>query len=275
MTAALNHAYRVVDRQIYAAVRDDPWIRSTFAPCEQRTTNRIDWSYTGLYLYGRRTYLELFDEGPQGPAGHAGIALSVGKGETAAVADAWTAACGRARTALVERPPDVEDTRPGANEQPGVAWFHLACAEPDRRDGLHLWSMEYHPGFLAGWYPQLTPARTIDPGDVLDRYVARITRQTRGAFLFDEVTGIDLSLSGEAFAFLRAQLAAITRLDQTADTLTAALGMTTIRAVVSSEPRGLTTLSCSLRQDVASQVRSFGASTLTIDGRSAAWSFDR
>ena len=48
----LNHLYRVVDRETFAAARDSAWLREVFAPSELRTTHRPDWSYTGLYCYG-------------------------------------------------------------------------------------------------------------------------------------------------------------------------------------------------------------------------------
>lgn len=262
-TVRLNHLYRVVDPDTYRAVRDDAWVASDFAPREERTTTRPDWSYTGLYLYGRRTYLELFDEGPQGPAGYTGLAFAIARGHTSAIADAWSGRLGATRTTLVERPADGG----------GVPWFHLACAEPDRRDGVHLWSMEYHPDFLAAWHPNLTSARSTSEADVLDRYAARVTTQPRDGFLLDDITGIDLSLSREACRFLRMHLEVLVPVDERSDGLSATIVGTTIRAAADAAPRGVTAVTCSLQRAVAAETRAFGSSSLELDGRAAVWRF--
>jgi hypothetical protein len=262
-TVGLNHLYRVVDADTYRAVREDAWLASAFAPREERTTSRPDWSYTGVYLYGRRTYVEFFEEGDQGPVGCCGLAFAVGRGKTSALADAWSGRLGASRTALVERPtPDG-----------GVPWFHLACAEPDRRDGVHLWSMEYHPDFLAAWHPDLTAPRSTTEADVLDRYAARVTTAPRDDFLLGDVTGIDLSVSRDACRFLRMHLEVLVPVDERPDGLSATIVGTTIRARADETPRGITRLTCSLQREVEREVRAFGSSTLRLDGREGVWSF--
>lgn len=263
-TVGLNHPYRIVDADTYRAVREDPWVGSAFAPREERTTERPDWSYTGVYLYGRRTYIELFEAGAQGPVGHSGLAFAIGRGQTSAIADGWGERLGASRATLVERP----------LPHGGVPWFHLACAEPDRRDGVHLWSMEYHPDFLAAWHPELTAARSTGEAAVLDRYAARVTSAPRDGFLLDDITAIDLSLSRDACRFLRMHLEVLVPVDERPDGLSATLRGTTIRAQVADEaPRGVTTLTCSLRRTVAAETRTFGSSSLVLDGRRAVWSF--
>lgn len=262
-TPGVNHVYRVVDAESYAAVRQSAWIGSVLAPREERTTARADWTYTGLYLYGRRTYLELFEPDAQGPVGHTGVAFSLGDGKTSVIADAWGRAAGASRTALIERPGESGD----------VPWFHLACTEPDRREGLHLWSMEYHPAFLARWHPDLTPARSTDPADVLDRYAARVTHLPRDRFLLDDIVGIDLRLTGAAYALLRHHLDALGPVDEGPHGVSATLGVTTLRAAVSDEPRGLTSITCSLRRSMPRDTRVFGTSVLVLDGATAVWTF--
>ena len=136
----LNHLYRVVDAETFAAARESAWLRDVFAPSELRTTRRPDWDYTGLYWYGTTTYVELFEEGAQGPAGTSGVALAVETpGATPDVAEAWQAALGEAQHRVVVRP--VDDMT--------VPWFHMAHAVPDQREHLKLWSMEYDADFLA------------------------------------------------------------------------------------------------------------------------------
>jgi hypothetical protein len=267
VTASLNHLYRVVDAQTYDAIRSSSWIGAHFAPRDERTTTRPDWTYAGVYLYGRHTYVEFFEDGPQGPAGYTGLALALRRvGDTTAVEAAWRNTLGATRTALVDRP-----TSDG-----GVPWFHLACADPDRRDGLHLWSMEYHPQFLHRWHPDLTAARGIDPADVLDRYAAAVASEPRHSFLLEDVTAVELELSADASAFLRAHLEPVTSIDVRAGGdagFEAMLGPTCVRVRSTRAPRGLVTLGCSLQRGVTPDTRRFGASTLTLADRSAVWSF--
>jgi hypothetical protein len=264
IVAALNHLYRVVSPTTYEAIRTSPWIGTQFAPRDERTTTRPDWTYTGVYLYGRHTYVEFFDEGPQGPVGHTGLALALPAAEdTAAIAAAWRRALGGARTALVERP----------TPEGGVPWFHLACAEPDRRDGLHLWSMEYHAQFLERWHPTLTPARGIAPRDVLDRYAAVVGGAPRDAFLLEDIVSVELELSAAATAFLRAHLASVAAVTDHADGFVSALGGTRVRARTAPEPRGLLSVGCSLQRSVPAATHRFGSSTLSVDERAAIWSF--
>lgn len=265
-TPWLNHAYRVVDAATYAAIRDTPWVGDAFAPREERTTNRPDWSYSGLYLYGRRTYLEFFDEAAQqGPVGGSGMALGVHEGSTPAVIEAWRVTLGAARTALVARP----------TEAGGVPWFHLGCAEPDRRDHLHLWSMEYHAEFLARWHAGLTPATSPTPAAVLDRYAARVTDHPREAFLLQDVTRLELSLSAAALDFLEAHLSPLAATTDGATTrrLTAVLDGTDVVAWPEENPRGLVALTCQLQRDVAPRQLQLGTSTLHLDRRTARWQF--
>ena len=162
----LNHFFVVISAPGYAAILKDPYLASTFAPYEKRTTVRNDNSYTGAYWYGRRTYFEVFEPDSQGARGASGIAFSVdGPGESAAVRALWTKSLGAAETSPVTR--RTETTEP--------TWFHMTAAR-GLPGGLLLWLMEYDKGFLGGWYPDLTPARGITRGEVLDRDVAKIGR---------------------------------------------------------------------------------------------------
>jgi hypothetical protein len=262
---ALNHLYRVVDHETYEAIRTSSWIAEHFAPRDERTTTRPDWTYTGVYLYGRHTYVEFFqDDGAQGPEGSTGMAFAVPeRGDTAALVSAWRETLGAARTALVDRP----------TPEGGVPWFRLASAEPDRRDGLHLWSMEYDPRFLAEWQPTLTPHRGIGPAAVLDRYAATVSNRTRDAFLLEDIVAIELELADSAAAFLRAHLAPVLDVEDGQAGFHAALGRTTVHVRAVPVPRGLMTVRCSVQQPTSARTLRFGSSELTLDGRGAVWRF--
>ncbi|MBM3735302.1 MAG: hypothetical protein FJW39_05885 [Acidobacteria bacterium] len=184
----LNHFFLTLDRDTFAAVRDSAWLKTVFAPYEERTTQRNDAAYTGIYFYGRNTYFEFFEDGAEGrPVGASGIALGI------------------------ERPADLSAVLPvrrtitrrtGAAEPP---WFHSLSVAGDvaRSERFRTWVMEYHADFLANWYPELPPvgANSLRRRNVLDRYVAKIGQDTRRSeFLFKDVTAIELALDGPQHA---------------------------------------------------------------------------
>ncbi len=181
----LNHFFVVISQESYAAILTDPYLTTTFAPFEKRTTARNDQTYTGAYWYGRKTYFEVFEPPAQGPLGTSGVAFSVdGVGESAAVKAAWTDSLGAAETSPVTRRTETAE----------AAWFHITAAR-GFGSGLRLWLMEYHKDFLASWYPQLTPARGTTRAEALDRYVAKIGRSgDREAAVLRDVTRLTLAL---------------------------------------------------------------------------------
>jgi len=181
----LNHFYVVVSAESYAAILKDPYLATTFAPFEKRTTVRNDNTYTGAYWYGRRTYFEVFEPPSQGPQGAGGMAFSVdGAGESGAIKAAWTESLGAAETSPVTRRTETGEP----------TWFHITSAR-GVPSGLRLWLMEYDKGFLAGWYPELTPARGITRAEVLDRYVAKIGRsKDRETAVLKDVTTLVVAL---------------------------------------------------------------------------------
>lgn len=260
----LNHLYRVVDTETFEAARHSSWLREVFAPSEIRTTNRPDWSYTGLYFYGTTTYLELFEQGAQGPAGTSGLAFGIEQaGTTPAVAEAWRAALGDAETRVVVRPLG-EDAMP---------WFHIAHAVPDRRDRLHLWSMEYHADFLAGWHPEVTEARGITRRDVLDRY-ARVSGGP-AAPLLDDVMAVSLALSVGERTFLEQHVAAFDAMVRDAGEATYVEGeaVTIGLAAATDTRRGVQDLVCRLRRPVGRETLTLGRLTISTDGDRCVWKF--
>ncbi len=270
----LNHLYRVVDRETFAAARESTWLREVFAPSELRTTRRPDWSYTGLYWYGTSTYLELFEEGPQGPVGSSGLAFALETpGDTAVVAAAWRNALGDVDERVVVRPmvAVAGSTAPG---DAGVPWFHIAHAVPDRREGLHLWSMEYHADFLATWHPDVTDARGISRAEILQRY-ARVSGGP-AAPLLDDVMAVRLALPPGARGFLEQHVSAF---DATVRDVgddgryvegdDFALGITP----ASPSRQGVQDIVCRLRRSVGRESITIGHSVLEVDGTRVVWKF--
>ncbi len=202
----LNHFFVVTDAATYAAAQASRFLTRDFAAFEKRTTVRNDQTYTGIYFYGRHTYFELFEPGPQGEPGQSGLALGVETpGASVAVKTLWADALDGAEGGPVTRRTETEE----------VPWFEMTYAKGGRPGPasaaiLRVWLMEYSPDFLARWYPDLTPARTITRADVLDRYVARIGQASRRAlFLMKDVTALVLALPDHDRDGLVAQLRAV------------------------------------------------------------------
>lgn len=260
----LNHLYRVVDAETFAAARDSAWLRDVFAPSELRTTRRPDWEYTGLYSYGTSTYLELFEEGTQGLSGASGVAFAIETpGATAAVADAWREALGDAEHRLVVRP--IGDD--------SVPWFHIAHARPDQRDGLKLWSMEYHADFLASWHAEHTSARGITRADVLERYAA--VSPGPAAPLLDEVVAVTLALTPAERGFFErhASAFAVETRDAGASRLLAGDGITFGLAEATDARRGVQEIVCRLRRPTNRAVVTIGRTMIEVEGTLAVWKF--
>lgn len=261
----LNHLYRVVDAETFAAARDSIWLREVFAPSELRTTHRPDWEYTGLYWYGTTTYLELFEEGTQGPVGASGIALAVETpGATPAVASAWQASLGDAQHRIVVRPAgDVT-----------VPWFHIAEAVPDHREQLKLWAMEYDADFLASWHPEHTPARGISRREVLDRYAALAAGPASP--LLDDVTAVTLALSpAERGFFERLAEAFDVQVRDVGGDVRYLEGRGISFGIGPATPtrRGVQDVVCRLRRPAGRERITIGQLTIEVDGDRLVWKF--
>jgi hypothetical protein len=272
----LNHLYRVVDRETFAAARESSWLRALFAPSEVRTTQRPDWTYTGLYLYGTSTYLELFEEGDQGPVGASGLALAIETpGATAAVAEAWRATLGAAETRVVVRPaPATADADVALGAPDSAPWFHIAHAVPDRREQLHLWSMEYHADFLAAWQSAATEARGITRREVLERY-ARVSGGPSEP-LFDDVTAVTLALTPGEHGFLTRHLDAFdARARPIGGDVTSVEGdgITIGIAPATGSRRGVQDIVCRLRRPVGRETLTLGRLVVDVDGTRAVLKF--
>jgi uncharacterized protein DUF5829 len=169
MTAAaapvlLNHFYVTADRGTFEAVEREEAARRLGA-WEKRTTIRKDLTYTGLYLYGENTYLELLHPdsklgAPAGIAWHGSLGDSV----------------------LIYR-----------GDAP---WFRLSEGKPPL-EGLSDWGMEYVPDFFKTFRPELPP---LHPGtersDALTRYAASCGKlRERSEGLFEDVTALEVTLA--------------------------------------------------------------------------------
>lgn len=185
MPLFLNHLYWVVDRATYDALKAEPFLRE-LAVVEERTTKRNDTSYTGLYLYGKRTYLEFLaaDEAAGFAAGQSGIALGL---ERAGGSDVLAVELHR------QGFPSQKQAITRAQGDAQVPWFTMLGLELPPGP-LSLFTLEYSTRFLGQWRPDLpaVPPSTARAA-VLARY-AQAVGQDPAQTLLGDVRAVRLAL---------------------------------------------------------------------------------
>ena len=149
----LNHAYVCLDSATYHSVMESEWLKKNFAFVETRTTkaNSGD-SWTGTYIWGKKTYIEFFDIGNAENQGWSGIGFGV---ETPNGIDALhdhLVGEGVGNISKGVRTRKVEDLT--------IPWFHyLGFSNEDSTATviLNTWLMEYMPNYVKYKYPDVSP----------------------------------------------------------------------------------------------------------------------
>ncbi|MBB4682854.1 DUF5829 family protein [Amycolatopsis jiangsuensis] len=183
---SFNHAYGVFDRETADAIEHSGYLR-TFANLQIRTTTGSgDETWTGRYLMGRETYLELFGTGDvpgkDGELGAGGMGVSTeNEGELPTVVQ-------RLRELGVANPVQLQQTRDFGDGVP-VPWFD-AVFTTGEYDTFGAWGMEYLPGYFAD--PRSDTEPPSHPGDVgRERYLPDGYRD----HLMRDVTGVRLAMT--------------------------------------------------------------------------------
>jgi len=263
-----NHMYAVLDRETADAIEHSDYL-PRFANFQLRTTTGSDGkTWSGRYLLGRETYLELFAEGDlpgqDAQLGSGGMGLSTEHaGDLATV-----------RRRLVDlgvtNPVDFQQTRDFGDGVP-VPWFDSVFTTTDY-DTFSPWAMEYRPEYFADPRSNTEPASY--PGDVgRERYLNDDYRE----HLMRDVAGVRMAISerdltntvpllyagGFSVHFLHGGTVLATR------------GGTTIRLEPNTGQAGLRRVDLSLNHPVwYRHVEHLGRSTLVVGpGSRAVWTF--
>ena len=261
-----NHAWGTFDRATADAVEHSAYIRE-FANFEVRTTTGADGNvWTGRYLRGQETYLEVFGigdiGGQDGELGSAGLGLS-----TERDGDIETLKT-RLRDAG-STPIDFTQTRDFGDHKP-VPWFDSIYLDP-QYDRFGAWAMEYRDEYLNDPRSKVGPARF--PGDVSrERYLPDGYQDK----LMRNITLIRLAVTAGDLADTMPLLRAGGFLVRTEPSgVVATRGGTTIRFdEVAMGQTGLKRVEFELNCAVARHVEQLGTSTLVVGpGKRAVWTF--
>jgi hypothetical protein len=181
-----NHAYGVLDRVTADAIEHSDYLRR-FANFEIRTTTGANGqTWTGRYLLGRETYLELFKVGDL--PGQDGKLGSGGMGLSTECADDLATVTDRLRDLGVTNPVEFGQTRDFGDGVP-VPWFDSVFTT-DRYDTFGVWAMEYRPEYFNDPRSKTEPGR--HPNDVgRERYLPDDYRNHQ----MRDVTGIHLAIT--------------------------------------------------------------------------------
>lgn len=141
----LNHLYGVLDSATVRAIAASPFVTDSLGAYEARTTtSNAGARWTGHYLYGRNTYLELFAPDQRvGAVGAGGVGLGVDcRGGIGLLAS-------RLETVSSERFDTAMRTRTMGGSQ--VPWFRMGyfAVTDTLPHPVVVWVMEYDPGYIA------------------------------------------------------------------------------------------------------------------------------
>jgi hypothetical protein len=262
--AAFNHVFAVLDRGTAEAIATSSLVRElgAFQVC---TTSADDDTWTGRYLRGQSTYLELFGEGDiDAPVGATGVALSPDRAGGMDVIEVRLRGAGGPEPARGRRVRLLDDGQ--------VPWFEVLslAVEPEMSA---IWVMEYDPIWLAD--PRSGSGPASGDGDV--------SRRRSLAGRYDEhrplvdVVKVHLNLTpGDLEVHRRMFTAAGLVLAGTDRDLTAEDGTTAITMVATSRPEaGLRKVELSLNRNLPRQVQHLGSSCLAVGpDATATWDFD-
>ncbi|WP_446041252.1 DUF5829 family protein [Streptomyces sp. SID1121] len=265
-----NHAYGVLDRETADAVEHSGYLRD-FANFQIRTTTGADGqTWTGRYLMGRETYLELFGVGDL--PGQDGVLGAAGMGISTERAGDLPTVVQRLKDQGIAEPVEFRQTRDFGDGVP-VPWFD-AVFTTLQYDAFGAWAMEYLPEYFADPRGNTEPAD--HPGDVgRERYLSDDyrTRPMR------DVTSIRLAVTegdlADTVPLLRAGGFYVTT-TATGGAVARRGGTTIHLAATSRDEAGLQRVELSLNRAVKHRHEErIGRSTLVVGpGSTAVWTFN-
>ncbi|MDE2824932.1 MAG: DUF5829 family protein [Gemmatimonadota bacterium] len=201
----LNHLLIFLDAETYRSIGASGFLNGHFACSEERTTHdqATDMSWTGRYYYGHETYFEFMDPDRTSWAPRDAIAFGIereGGSEDLA---------GRLERALKRDITRFKRKRRYRDQD--IPWFWTVDIPRKEDARLISWVMEYDPGFLDRWAPDLPPGMPragtdrIARSGFLTRYRSAIGDDLPGR-LFRDITSVTVTLPPHEADLLEAEL---------------------------------------------------------------------
>ena len=272
--AELNHVFATVDPSTADAIRNSEFLRR-FANLEVRTTTGARATWTGRYLYGRRTYVEFFapadfhvNEKPA-PVGTWGIALSGDRpGFNQMIARRLLAAGHKSFAEL--------DTRKLGEKT--VPWFEALTAISSHGDSgalgktVSVWAMEYQSSYFD--LPEAAKEAAEGAHDRISR--ERYLSDGFASKMMRDVVEVHFNVSPVDMARIEPLLSAAGyRISRSADLVTADGDESDFRfSLTSPASQGLREIRFSLNRPVPQHAETIGTSRLVVGpDASATWTF--
>lgn len=150
-----NHSAVIVSPATYQAIATAPLLKNEFAHREDRTMVRDNGRvrYSGIYLFGARTYFEIMQPPPATPLGDIQIALWADREEQLKPFLARLAAVPGSKAVSHMRTVSL-----GGKETPLYEYIEPSDGQPASA-GSHawVWAMSVDPAYLRARYPGVTP----------------------------------------------------------------------------------------------------------------------
>lgn len=147
----LNHIYVTVDSSTYSDICNSDYIKKKFANIKTKTIKAdSNDSWTGTYIYGQNTYIEIFNSGNEINRGQSGIAFGT---EICGGVDSLFKSLTDSGKKFIKK--DLRHLRTETGEIP---WFYqLYSTKEDSNSILSSWLMEYLIEYVKYKYPDIDP----------------------------------------------------------------------------------------------------------------------
>ena len=263
--AFLNHFYAVVDSETVSAVERSSYL-SGFIDYEKTTVSASDGeSWTGRYLQGKSTYIELFGPDDYGGAEEGDVGLAFGTDRVGAINT-------MARHLFKDGAKFSRNVRRRNLDGQEVGWFRSIELEA-KIDRAEFWAMEYVADYLD--HPAANKEVAEAEWDLVSR--ERYNRDDYLGKLVEDVTYVAFHVSKEGIDELIPLILAAGYEIRESNTATVLLGQEAEIALFHADEgmSGLKELQFSLNRSVAEQhIERIGNSELRVGpGDIASWTF--
>jgi hypothetical protein len=273
VVAELNHLYVTLRKETVEAIASSQFLRERFGIVQTETVNTGTESWTGTYLLGWTSYLELFAPGGADgfTEGSSGIGFSVPRlGSGAVVKERLGAGSGETATSFL-RALQVD-------EQTSVPWFEAISLKSLEGPAFAAWLMDFRPEIVeyrkvAGSGEGVVERHAYTAA----KFTAPDRREVYEGVAFDDLLEVRLELGAAeaaSFAGFAGALGWAVADDGARRTFSAGT-FTIVVTPVAKPTYRVRTVVCSLRRDAGPAIdHAFGPDAhLRLEGRSATWTF--